>query len=899
MQLLIKSIKIKNFRGYGENNERKDRYYCFDNLDRDFVLINGFNGYGKTSFYEAIEWCLSDSVKRLKKLEEVYMIPDLKKGKYLKFQKANGESTQNREVAVEIEFIDRISKEVITIIRRTNSDMLGVGEYQSTLFIKREEKDPIEIQLEELDRMLFATNTTSPSQTRVSEINKFLFSNILTQENLHDFLYTNDLKERQKLFLKLMSNDEIQTIRQRLSRIKPVHFTNKIKAVEKEIEDKRQALSSIAAKVQISSIQSYFEKIEKHIKEVQENIKKSVDIEISLPIQMDNYIAFTQQLSLSQQKIRDNQQQTHHKLTNLRVERSKLEDIQLINEAISFLRREVAIHALVLDNLGDLNEGLLTNRERLVELQGIHTYRLQYKKTINEQYDKVEQTEKNIKSLYKSKGKDFVNSSQKFVSLVSLETWDKFKDDVNLNTLMHQDDRLQIEMNRTQQQIKINEQQLEQYQKSSNQHDDMLQVVNEYIYKQDEINQCPVCDSTTIKNEPINKSKLLHFIAETIAQGNEIRSALLKNQQMLKENIETMQKELKVNRSSILDVIERIKLDLKDKAEAANHAYTEISHSIQKMESSIRSDELKLQTLGESIRMLKLPVHFTQQQINELQMKIKVAVKEARTKLPDHLRNFNLIDIEKELRARIEGLKTEVSKQQVEKWIAENEQQEMDLEQLVQKIDQISSLLLNEKELAILQQQQQYEQDIEKLNGCINSITSYKQDFENLNKNLEAEERAIIQAQLENHPIITWIFKSINPHPFYNDLEIINDKGKTQFKSGGNEIQLDQIFSAAQTNILVLSIFLGLGMTQKYSVLGQLFLDDPIQSMDDVNILAFIDLLRAILGSKSEQNNLVISTHDSNFAKLLRIKMRNRPLVEYRLIGYGEEGPIIEMNTNY
>lgn len=899
MQLLIKSIKIKNFRGYGENNEREDRFYCFDNLDRDFVLINGFNGYGKTSFYEAIEWCLSDSVKRLKKLEDVYMIPDLRKGKYLKFQKANGELTQNREVVVEIKLIDRISKEVITIVRRTNSDMLGVGNYQSTLFIQREQEDPIEIQLEELDRMLFSENITSPNQTEVSEINKFLFSNILTQENLHDFLYTNNLKERQQLFLKLMSNGEIQTIRQRLNRIKTVHFTNKIKAIEKEIEAKRQALSSIVTKVQISSIQSYFEKIEKHIKEVQENIKRSVGIEISLPIQIDNYIAFIQQLSLSQQEIRIKQQQTHHNLTNLRVERSKLEEIQVINEAISFLRQEAAIQVLVGDNLGDLNERLLANRERLAELQRIYTYRLQHKKTINEQYDKIEQAEKNINSLYKSKGKDFINSLQKFVSVVSLETWDKFKGDVNLNTLMNQDDRLQTEMNHTQKQIEINEHQLEQYQKSSNQHDEMLQMVNEYIYIQDEINQCPVCDSITIQNEPISKSKLLHFIAETIAQGNKIRSALLMNQQTLKENIITMQKELEANRNSILNVIERIKLNFKNEAEVANQAYTDISQSIQKIESSIKSDELKLQTLDESVRMLKLPVHFTQQQIIELQAEIKGAVTETRNNLPSHLRNFNLIDIEKELRARIEGLKMEVSKQQVEKWIAESEQQELDLEQLVQKIEQISSLLLNEKELQILQQQQQYEQDIKKLNECIDSITLYKEDFENLNKNLGAEERAIIQAQLENHPIITWIFKSINPHPFYNDLEIINDKGKTQFKSGENEIQLDQIFSAAQTNILVLSIFLGLGMTQKYSVLGQLFLDDPIQSMDDVNILAFIDLLRAILDSRSEQNNLVISTHDSNFAKLLRIKMRNRPLVEYRFIGYGEEGPVIEMNMNY
>lgn len=109
---------------------------------------------------------------------------------------------------------------------------------------------------------------------------------------------------------------------------------------------------------------------------------------------------------------------------------------------------------------------------------------------------------------------------------------------------------------------------------------------------------------------------------------------------------------------------------------------------------------------------------------------------------------------------------------------------------------------------------------------------------------------------------------------------------------------MDQIFSSAQLNILALSIFLGLGLSQEYSSIKQLFLDDPIQSMDDVNILAFIDVLRAILDSNSKHKKIILSTHDDNFAKLLSIKMRNRSFVEYKFISYGNEGPIIERITN-
>jgi len=97
----------------------------------------------------------------------------------------------------------------------------------------------------------------------------------------------------------------------------------------------------------------------------------------------------------------------------------------------------------------------------------------------------------------------------------------------------------------------------------------------------------------------------------------------------------------------------------------------------------------------------------------------------------------------------------------------------------------------------------------------------------------------------------------------------------------------------AQLNILALSIFLGLGLTQKYSNLQQMFLDDPIQSLDDVNILAFIDVLRAIMDSNYNDKHIIISTHNEDFAQLLAIKMRNRKVTQFSIEGYTEEGPKI------
>ena len=48
-------------------------------------------------------------------------------------------------------------------------------------------------------------------------------------------------------------------------------------------------------------------------------------------------------------------------------------------------------------------------------------------------------------------------------------------------------------------------------------------------------------------------------------------------------------------------------------------------------------------------------------------------------------------------------------------------------------------------------------------------------------------------------------------------------------------------------------------------------MDDPIQALDDINILSMIDLLRNVAFTLNKQ--IVITTHDLNFFKLLQKKM--------------------------
>jgi exonuclease SbcC len=76
-------------------------------------------------------------------------------------------------------------------------------------------------------------------------------------------------------------------------------------------------------------------------------------------------------------------------------------------------------------------------------------------------------------------------------------------------------------------------------------------------------------------------------------------------------------------------------------------------------------------------------------------------------------------------------------------------------------------------------------------------------------------------------------------------------------------------FSTAQINILSLSIFLATALNSKeYQCI---FIDDPIQSMDSINVLSTIDLLRSLVVNEGKQ--IILSTHDVNFHNLLKMKM--------------------------
>ena len=131
--------------------------------------------------------------------------------------------------------------------------------------------------------------------------------------------------------------------------------------------------------------------------------------------------------------------------------------------------------------------------------------------------------------------------------------------------------------------------------------------------------------------------------------------------------------------------------------------------------------------------------------------------------------------------------------------------------------------------------------------------------------------------------LINKLYNTIDPHPNYKKVRFECDFNQKKprllvimesIKNDNDKIVPNLYLSTAQINILSFCIFMAKAMfakTDKGKDLDCIFVDDPIQALDDINILSMIDLLRNVAFTLNKQ--IVITTHDLNFFNLLQKKM--------------------------
>jgi hypothetical protein len=161
----------------------------------------------------------------------------------------------------------------------------------------------------------------------------------------------------------------------------------------------------------------------------------------------------------------------------------------------------------------------------------------------------------------------------------------------------------------------------------------------------------------------------------------------------------------------------------------------------------------------------------------------------------------------------------------------------------------------------------------------------------------------VVTHQVERiEPLLQRIFATVDPHP---SLRVASFLTKTLRGHGRLWTELDDptgdvnvrdpalVLSSSQLNVLAVAIFLSLNLAIPTLPLQLVALDDPLQSLDNVNLLGLADLLRRVKATRQ----VIVSTHDERLAGLLERKLRPvRPgerTIRIDLEGWTPDGPSV------
>ena len=166
----------------------------------------------------------------------------------------------------------------------------------------------------------------------------------------------------------------------------------------------------------------------------------------------------------------------------------------------------------------------------------------------------------------------------------------------------------------------------------------------------------------------------------------------------------------------------------------------------------------------------------------------------------------------------------------------------------------------------------------------------------------EAAFSVVTERVKEIEPLLIDIYSRIDVHPTFRLVNFLASvmRGRGQLSTVVydpiRKIECTSpgtILSSSQINALAVCIFLSLNLGVSQPPLETVILDDPLQSLDDINLLGLFDLLRRT----KEQRQLCVSTHNARFGTLLARKLRPRSpdqrTIVIELDGWSRTGPTV------
>lgn len=830
--LYIKKIYIKNFRGYeGE----KEFDFTTNNKPNNLILLSGANGYGKTSLLEAIEWCLTGSVKRVYD-DYIKRCPTSKEQQIQDSDKGLIKNTNSIDNEIYVK-LNIVYKEKEVNLQReyyvVDTEVEG---------LKLSSIPNIESEDEDIKKELM----TSLIDTVGSFYDNFICS---YEKNIE--LYSKGRKEIYEIFSCLYTEfKEANIIKNRLTTIKD------------NLSEEKERLGKEVNK--IVTEKNKYEKLSKEIEGINSNLREEYPINKLFDEEVITPYEFIYNTNVDSQKNLNNQ--------------------IVILQSIYYLK--------IKDNIEKLNSKLK------------YEYNLLLLKQLKNEYNsKVDIIEKikgvNIEEIKEEKDKTEIlyDKIKESLSIDNIETIlneiiqeDKIKKYINKNNI---DILLEYKNN-----IKSNLDKKSLYNEKKSLYDtnSPVMLVMRYIVDNAETlkeyrngnNKCPVCGSEEFKNSEVGAIAKT-FLGEKDIERQEI-SKKIKSIELENDTIFKKVSDLLTSKFQELLKYYDDTLGLNKELDNIYYICKLLNISINDINRTILIQKI---FYDQKIKDLKVDSSYEEQTISSLEMLELPSIKKFKESLKVYS-TFNVIERIKLFNQIIQEFENQNIK--LENILGINIEAEnlRNIEVKLNICKYINSLINKNKVYQQIVEFQKSEKDKqEQIENIGKQITELNSIIKKVNKTIKDNEKKEIERIAEP---LDKIYRKITRNTNIKEIRLKRGNGQKLSELEikdlyDNPVPFANILSAGQLSTLSISIFLSKALLNDGNLKCYL-MDEPIQTMDDLNIISFIDLIRFELDNNEEDrfiDQLIISTCDKDLEKLIMYKIKNFniPICNYNFQGQG------------
>lgn len=944
----VDKLKIKNFRGFKE-----ETIFEFDN-DCNAIIISGMNGIGKTSLYDAMEWLFTGELVR-------YSYPSEERNcKFIRFQPLdNNEATEVSAIVkndltnfiVTRELIDQtvnvcdygIGKTKLKVIDSNGLEILGddASTFIDRMLINKSWQGKIKFSdvfgqyhLLSQDKIkYFVQGIKMPERyeyfANLLGNDRYLKNIPYLERNISNMRKKNKEIERniidiEKLLLqyqninitdKSFNIHDVNDLKDKILQCTTI-LNNYSKMYNIDIQFVVNSISNENIKLILEESSNLYSKIESIKNKFKENIDNLREIESGYKIYHENliksknmqcFIDINDKLK-KLEYIKDNIE-IFIEFENDRVNLLKVKD-EMLNEQEIYKCKLTSVRNIY-TNISNFIEDIKDKDKDKINIDNL----IEYIKNNTLKFDDngfyIDRKDKKLGILKCSEYKE--------PSLLELD-YNIFKNNIigNLNNL----EKEYIRLSELDEKYKEDEEYVKSNIKNLSDTDISIKTVlidaKEYISNSNAKN-CPICENN------IDCTEIIKRITERLNTPNtyiENETISLKKIQAKRKDINESINDFYMETKSILNeyikYIDNIIKSIYKLGIELKNEYDLTKNNYKKTDSELSDLQEKNHKYAQYIRELKINPESIELDIDNLTNRLDDEQKH----IPYDYTNNNIEDIIK-LKYRVDlsieiycnKLKKEcIDMANIEKYIKDkiNVEEEnlikanKSLSDISEVKAKVNNIYINLKVNDDYNKWEEYNNELEKLKFSLEHNNKKIFNMEKIKENISEVVASLNKEVMEgNKNIINSIFKKIFPNPYYKSIDFNFDtfrnknilKLECRHQDGSTKINPAYIFSSTQVNIISVSVFIGIAMKQTCTNLDLILLDDPIQNMDDMNVLSFIDVLRGCMNPEILNKQIILSTHDNKTASLFIKKFRFYKGKNYKFVEYSNAGPVIECKT--